>query len=150
MVPPSSPGQSISLCANTKAYVPTAAGSGAVSNINFFTIMANSPNILPALVVGDYIGSIQAQFNRRTSSGFSKSWIEAYSTSCAAITTGGWNVAFDYLSNYVNYPQTPPVIQLRAPYALPEISAAYQTQMNSDWANCVQPNLYSTAAPCPP
>ncbi len=135
----------VSLCSNIKAYVPA---TGAVSNLNFFSIFKNSKNILPALVVGNYLGSIQAQFSRRTSSGYSKSWIEAYSPTCPAITTGGWNVAFDYLADYVNYVQTPPVEQLRSPYALPEIDASYQTQMVSDWTTCVKTVPYSTASPC--
>jgi len=139
-------GTSGSLCDNTKSYVPA---TGAVSNINFFTILKSSPHILPALVVGNYIGSIHAQFSRRTTSGNSAGWIETYSTTCPAITSGGWNVPFDYLAKYQNYPQTAVVAQLRSPYALPEVVADYATQMNYDWVNCVGAKTYSTVSPCP-
>lgn len=120
---------------STSSYVPD---SGSLSNVNFFAIPGNSDEKLAASVVGNYIGSIGAQFNRRASA---NRWIQAYSETCDAIADedrGGWESAFEYLDDYVNYNTTPATAYLRSPYALPEINSQYKTQFNADWDTCIQ------------
>lgn len=123
----------------TTAYIPST--TGAMANNNFVSIMSNSPNKLAAMVAGNYIGSIEAQFIRRsndaTPNGGSYRWVEPYDPTCKAITEQGWDTAFNYLATNVNYKQTPGVTFLRAPYSLSEIDARYGTRMNADWATCV-------------
>lgn len=129
----------------TAAYVPT--GSGALANNNFLSIMSNSANKLASIVVGNYIASIQMQFNRRSNDGTtSKRWIGAYSITSDAYVNQGWDAAFNYLVKNVNYPQTPAVQYLRPPSSLPEIDARYQTRMNADWYSCVYNYGSSTAS----
>lgn len=105
--------------------------SGVISNTNFIAIGWNAKNILGALVVTNFIASIQAQFNRRQPEGWGA--IQCYNPSSSTLTTGGWKVAFDYL---MTTPQTPPTADLRKA-AMPELAAAYTTTMQSDWVTCV-------------
>eukprot|EP01041_Mallomonas_annulata_P008832 gene8832-18290_t len=136
---------------NTTAYVPTT--TGAISNTNFMVITDYSPNKLGALVVGNYMGSIQSQFIRRTNSGYNKAWIELYSPTANAILKEGWDVPFQYLRDYVNYPQTPNTQYLRTPYSLPEIDSRYGGKMEADWEICINQRgtaLSLSAAACVP
>jgi ABC-type uncharacterized transport system YnjBCD substrate-binding protein len=129
-----------------KSYVPSLLGS--VSNIAFVAIAFNSPNKLAAVVTGNYIASMGAQFYRRQPSCPSSSgcaWLQAYSTTCDAIVNGGWQVSFDYL-NSNDYPSNPPTESLRSPYALPEIEGTYGVNMDSDWIDCILDNLTATKA----
>jgi len=127
----------VSLCSNIMSYVPV---TGAVSNMNFFQIFAHSPNIVPSVVVGNYIGAIESQFSRRshsTNATRNWGWIQGYSATAPAIVSGGWKVAFDYLSLESNYPQTPPTAQLRVPFSLAECHGQYETLLREDWKTCV-------------
>lgn len=150
------------LCTNTAAYVPTS--SGAISNNNFMMIPSNAANKLGAVVVGNWLGSMDAQYSRRNGAQADSSylasdgkshvlnrWIGNFATNSPAYTgsDGGpaWKTAYDYLSSYNNYPQTPDIKYLRPPYALPEIDVRYQTQMNADWVSCMGLTATSAAYP---
>lgn len=150
------------LCTNTAAYIPTS--SGAISNNNFMMIPSNAGNKLGAVVVGNWLGSMDAQYSRRYGAQADSSylasdgkshvlnrWIGNFATNSPAYTgsDGGpsWKTAYDYLSSYHNYAQTPDVKYFRPPYALPEIDVRYQTQMNADWVSCM--GLTATGAAYP-
>ena len=127
-----------------QSYVPRDTGS--ISNNNFWIIPKNADNKLAAMVVGNYIASIGAQFNRRSDS---SRWIQAYDPTCDAITdelAGGWSSAFEYLENNVYYNTTPSKTFLNEPYSLNEINSAYGTALNADWVTCIT-NGHS-GAPC--
>ena len=150
------------LCANTVGYIP--ATTGAVANNNFMVIPKNAANKLGAVVVGNWIGSMDAQFSRRYGlnayaqyqSQVVNRWIGNFNPNSPAYTgsDGGpsWQTAYDYLSSYHNYPQTPAMTYLRPPYALPEIDSRFQLQFQSDWVTCMgsiaQNAAYGTSAPC--
>lgn len=133
-----------------RAYVPTQGAGGMVSNLNFMQIAANSPHKLAAVVAGNFLGSMEAQFDRRTRESPWGGIVQAYSTNCPNIQTHGWGTVFGYLAKYHNYPQTPNVTYLRNPYALPEINAQYAVQMSADWVDCVKNGKPTSAsgAPC--
>jgi hypothetical protein len=133
------------LCDNIKSYVPA---SGAWSNTNFFQIFAKSKNLLPALVVGNYLGSFPAMFSRRNIHEAPAGWVQTFSLTSEAYITGGWVGPLTYLSTNAaqTYTQSPPVTQLRSPFALPEIDAQYGSAMASDWITCVKTQPPSATA----
>ena len=154
------------LCANTMAIIPSI--SGAIANNNFMMIPKNAQNKLGAVVVGNWLGSMDAQYSRRYGEQADKSykiddgkahsplnrWIGNFDLNSAAYTgaNGGaaWRTAYTYLESYINYPQTPPIADLRAPNALPEIDARYQTQMSADWVSCMTTTATGTTYPSVP
>ncbi len=125
----------------TMSYVPS---SGTISNTNFVAIAGNAKNRLAAVVVADYIGEIWSQFNRRQSSQWGA--LQCYNPTAAALTTGGWQIAFDYL---VTTPQTPSTLSLRAG-AMPEMVSQYVNTMQADWVSCVLNYAapYTGTSPC--
>ena len=125
----------------TMSYVPS---SGTISNTNFVAIAGNAKNRLAAVVVADYIGEIWSQFNRRQASQWGA--LQCYNPSAQSLTTGGWQIAFDYL---VTTPQTPSTTSLRAG-AMPEMVSQYVNTMQTDWVNCVlnYATYEGTSSPC--
>lgn len=129
-----------------QSFVPLEIGT--IANVAFAAIPFNSPNILAALVAGNYIGSIQAQFNRREPVCLSTqgcAWQQQYSASCDELVNNGWSVAFDYLHSQ-DYPSTPPFASLRDPYSLPEVDGNYGANLVKDWEDCVFKNYTATRA----
>lgn len=148
------------ICDNTKSLIP--ATSGAIANLNYMAIPKNAQNLLGAVAVGNWLGSIDAQFSRRyglnaDSANQAKTvsrWIGSFDSTKPTYTgaNGGpsWETAYDYLTSYHNYQQTPDVKYLRPPYALPEINPKYGSQMATDFATCFPAvgTSYPTTSPC--
>jgi putative spermidine/putrescine transport system substrate-binding protein len=106
--------------------------SGTIANTSFLGIGVNAKNKLAALVVANYISSAPAMFNRRQPDVWGAA--QCYNPSASFLTSGGWQVAFDYLETF---PQTPSTVELRAA-AMTEVSAIYATKMQNDWLSCVK------------
>jgi putative spermidine/putrescine transport system substrate-binding protein len=124
----------------TMSYVPS---SGTISNTNFVAIASNAENALSAVVVADYIAEIWSTFSRRQSDNWGS--LQAYDPTCDAMTTGGWQIAFDSLTLS---PQTPSQAVLSAG-AMPEMVSEYVTTMQSDWVKCVlEYSDYQGQSPC--
>ena len=157
----------VDLCANTKAYIPET--TGAIANNNFVMIPKNAANKMGAVAVGNWLGSLDAQYSRRYGSNVDSTcttsdatcnvvnrWIGNFDTTKPEYTgaDGGpsWATAYDYLGAYHNYAQTPDIEYLRPPYSLPELDPSYGLQMAADWVTCMELTAsgaaYSTAAPC--
>ena len=116
------------------SYIPS---EGSLTNLNFIAIPINAPNIHGALLVGNYIGSFAAQFSRSASK---YRWIMPYSETSpgyADVEAGGWQTAFEWLSNNLKYNTTPPEAFFRKPYALPEPTADYASQLDAYWYMCL-------------
>jgi len=134
--------------AESNSYVPS---EGSIANVNFITIPINAPNIPGALLVGNYVGSLAAQFSRRSSQ---YQWIQSYSDRSPGYTqeeSGGWQTAFEYLRDHVNYQTTPSTEMFRAPYSLPEPNANYASKFDTYWYNCLVSNIDNIGSTiCPP
>lgn len=115
---------------STKSWLPS---TGTIGNVNFVAIAYNTPSLFGALVVTNYIGSMAAVYSRRSIEPPGIGTIQAYDPNCEAVTSGGWSVPLEALPSY---PQTPPVVALRAAF-MPEVDGRYADQLNVDWGYCV-------------
>lgn len=134
---PNHPGEMVAASswpAQTGVLLPS---SGTIGNVNFVAIGYNAKATLGAMVVGDYIASMSAQYKRLELSAMGGiGAMQAYSPTAAAVVEGGWSVPF---ADAPSYPQTPSRAALAAAF-LPEINSDYDTVMQADWVPCV---LYS-------
>lgn len=124
----------------TRAYIPS---SGTIGNVNFVAISYNAASLFGALVVANFIGSMGAQYSRRSIDPPGIGTVQAFNPTCQAMIQGGWSVPF---ATVPSFPETPTPAQLAAGF-LPEVDARYATQMQIDWVYCVQQNLTTASGP---
>jgi len=124
----------------TRSYV---LATGTIANTNYIAIGYNAKNVLPALVVGNYIASMAAQFSRRQPERWGAQ--QCYDTESKNFINGGWQVAFDYIPRNV---WTPSVASLRAG-ELSELNAVYTSEIQYSWRQCVvNYAAYASTAVC--
>jgi hypothetical protein len=142
----------------TLSFLPT---TGTIGNTNYVAISYNSASLFGSLVVANFIGSMGAQYSRRSTLPPGIGTIQSYNPSCAAVVQGLWSVPFAQLSTFSTtpspaalgacflYAEFPPCSHCppKAAAFVPEIDPNYANQMQIDWTYCVLQNLSNATGP---
>ena len=102
-----------------------------IANTNYIAIPTNAPNLMGAVVAGNFIGSAAAMYSRAEVQFLQ----QVYDPTCDSFAIDGWQVPFDLLN--ATYSSHDPTTSDLASYRIGEISKAYVSRFEVDWYYCV-------------
>ena len=102
-----------------------------IANTNYIAIPKNAPNLMGAIVAGNFIGSAAAMYSRAEVQFLQ----QVYDPACDAFAVDGWQVPFDLLN--ITYSSHDPTTSELSSYRIGEISTAYASRLEVDWYYCV-------------
>ncbi len=102
-----------------------------IANTNYIAIPNNAPNLMGAIVAGNFIGSAAAMYARAEVQFLQ----QVYDPTCDTFAVDGWQAPFDLLN--ITHGSHDPTTSELSSYRIGEISNAYASRFEVDWYYCV-------------